>query len=181
MTKFDTGENTVQKTNGWIAPDGADPFNHFLTGYHWDGKPFTVPLITRVGPTLWQGGFAENIDLGKNFDLVVSLYPWGKYKGTHVLHEYKMYDGAEVDAQTVNEASEGILAALRLGDRVFVHCQAGLNRSALVTANVLVKNGGQPAEVIKYLRDIRSPEVLFNEAFVKWLLNQPTLSPSTGE
>ena len=55
---------------------------------------------------------------------------------------------------------------------VLVHCQAGLNRSGLVTATALVLDGWDPAAAIAHLRDRRGPAVLCNPDFEAWVLAQ---------
>jgi hypothetical protein len=50
-----------------------------------------------------------------------------------------------------------------------VHCQAGLNRSSLVVARVLMLEGATADEAIGLLREKRSPACLCNPAFEEWL------------
>lgn len=55
---------------------------------------------------------------------------------------------------------------------VNVHnCQAGLNRSGLLTGLALVLDGMAPVDAIALLRRQRSPMVLCNDVFENWLLN----------
>ena len=46
--ELDTGANTVKKTFGWVAPEGADPFNHYMVGYGWNNEEFTVPAVSHL-------------------------------------------------------------------------------------------------------------------------------------
>jgi protein-tyrosine phosphatase len=55
------------------------------------------------------------------------------------------------------------------GDRVLIRCQAGLNRSGLVTALVLMYKGASANESIRMIRLTRSPDALFNKNYVAWL------------
>lgn len=55
-------------------------------------------------------------------------------------------------------------------DRVLIRCQAGLNRSGLVTALVLMLDGHSATEAVNQLRARRSPWALCNDAFVDWLV-----------
>jgi len=55
-----------------------------------------------------------------------------------------------------------------------VHCQAGINRSGLVTALALVEEGMKAVDAIALLRAKRSPAVLCNRAFEQWLLTRDT-------
>jgi len=52
-----------------------------------------------------------------------------------------------------------------------VRCAAGWNRSGLVTALVLMKNGYKPEEAINLIRDRKSPHALCNADFVRYLEN----------
>jgi protein-tyrosine phosphatase len=65
------------------------------------------------------------------------------------------------------------------GQRVLIRCQAGLNRSGVVTALVLMLEGWSPREAIDLIRSRRSSLALCNDDFVQWLLAvdvQPTAS-----
>ncbi|MDQ1249161.1 MAG: hypothetical protein QG597_3535 [Actinomycetota bacterium] len=74
------------------------------------------------------------------------------------------------------------------GDAVLVRCQAGMNRSGLVTALVLVMSGLTPGQAVTLIRVQRSPGALFNEHFVTWLVDHGQaaaaearrVSPSVG-
>ena len=62
---------------------------------------------------------------------------------------------------------------LRRQSPVLVHCFAGLNRSGLICALAIMKEENlSAAEVITRLRDIRSPDVLTNSLFERWLHQQ---------
>src|SRR5690606_5405839 len=99
--------------------------------------------ISEVAHNLWQGGFEEGLVLPEFFEHVVSLYRWGAYEADHELRSVttvRMYD-------SVNQGTDDIPALaqwvnhLRKSGPVLVHCQAGLNRSALVVASALVQSG----------------------------------------
>lgn len=162
-----------------FAPDlEADWSSHNIQGFARAAEErgidayFSCPLISEIAPGLWQGGCIHGVRLPQDFDLVVSLFPWEKYAiadATRVI-ERIAYDGAIVPdlsdlVDTVHESWKG-------GDKVLVHCQAGLNRSGLLVAQVLIKDGYSPVGAIQHLRDTRSPLVLCNEAFESALLFQ---------
>lgn len=171
---LDTGANTVKKTSGWYAPEGADPFTHYIQGEAAHGGWFDMPVITHVKDNLWQGGYVDNLDLGDRFDVVISMYPWEKYPTAGETHQFKMYDGHDVDTATLGLAVAEAEAALKAGKRVLVHCQAGLNRSALVVARLLMRQGMTADEAISLVREKRSPTVLCNRTFERYLRRSPT-------
>ena len=58
------------------------------------------------------------------------------------------------------------------GERVLIRCQAGLNRSGLITALILLLEGMSPEQAITQIRHKRSPVALFNKAYVDWILTE---------
>lgn len=136
---------------------------------------FKVPLITEVDPGLWMGGCKDGVRLD-GFDLVVSLYPWEKYTIPQQTQrvEVPLYDAAEVPDETrLITIADAVNTARAAGARVLVHCQAGLNRSGLITALALIRSGDfTPAAAIARLRELRHEVVLCNSAFERWLLAQ---------
>jgi protein-tyrosine phosphatase len=60
----------------------------------------------------------------------------------------------------------------KAGDRVLIRCQAGLNRSSLVTALVLMKEGMSADEAIALIRKERSVDCFSNLHFVEYLQNR---------
>jgi protein-tyrosine phosphatase len=58
------------------------------------------------------------------------------------------------------------------GDRLLVRCQAGLNRSGLVTALILMMSGHDADSAISLIRRNRAEIALFNEHYVEWLRNE---------
>ena len=55
------------------------------------------------------------------------------------------------------------------GQRVLIRCQAGMNRSRLIMALVLIREGYTADEAINLIRTKRSKHALFNGRFEKWL------------
>jgi protein-tyrosine phosphatase len=140
---------------------------------------FSCPLITQVGGNLWQGGTpAESPEgsLPDYFQFVVNLHPWERYvmpSGTVAL-KVPLHDEADIpDPELLNALADWINAVRRIGP-VLVHCQAGLNRSALVTGLALVRSGMSAPEALALLRR-RSPAVLCNVVFERHLLASESL------
>jgi len=163
-----------------MSAEVADWQNHHIEGYARaameagkDGA-FSAPLISHIEDNLYVGGCINGVRLEDDWQTVVSLYKWERYAlGPNTRRvEVEMYDAGEVPDETqLHQLAETVNAALLAGGKVLVHCQAGLNRSNLVTALALIKRGRTPAEAIALLREKRSPVVLCNQAFESWLLS----------
>jgi len=170
MTDLNTSDQTVTKTWGWTAPSGADPMNHWVRGeaIHGTGM-FEMPIINHVKDNLYHGGYVDGIDLGDMFDSIVSLYQWEVYPTKGITYTYEMYDSGQVDIETVEDAAKQVQSCLDQGQKVLVHCQAGLNRSGIVVALVLMRQGMSADDAIALLRNSRSDQVLCNKRFENWL------------
>jgi protein-tyrosine phosphatase len=162
-----------------------DPTRQRMTGvtYHGD-TPFDVPFVTEIAPNLWQGGCRKGLMLPRFFRHVVSLYPWEQYKVKHELDSaftIRAYDSLEQGTAFVPALATWVNACRETGP-VLVHCQAGLNRSSLVTAMALIQEGSSGDEAIALIREKRSPACLCNPAFEAWLRqfddSSLTLSPT---
>lgn len=153
----------------------ADLTGHPITGYTHTGEYISLPLISHIEDNLYVGGCKNNVDLGDYFTHVFSMYKWEKYRvgtGTRVF-TVEMYDSNdEPDAAQVDEIADRVLQALDAGGNVLVHCQAGINRSNLITVAALMKRGRSAQEAIDLLRERRGQIVLANKTFERHLLNR---------
>ena len=106
------------------------------------------------------------------FDAILNLYQWGQYvvpEGVEQL-TVEMYDSLEAVSEQVDDLADQVILWLNDGKRVLVHCQAGLNRSSLVVARVLMKKWSMSAnEAISTIRNQRSQTCLCNETFENYL------------
>ena len=154
-------------------------------------------LYSMIAPNLFQGG-TDDLDVihlaqtNNNprtdlpFDAIVTMYAWARPADWHVQEfRYGVPDGkiAEIDLSRLRQAVEFGYERWKAGDRVLVRCQAGLNRSGLVMALILIKDGLTPLEAITRIRENRGPDALFNENFHFWLVNEGEsfLSPSSQQ
>jgi len=135
---------------------------------------FRVPLISHIEGNLWMGGCEDDVILEDDFVHVVSLYPWERYAiGGHTSRaEFLMYDSAEIAPATRLNAIADYVSACMDEGKTLVHCQAGLNRSGLISALTLIRWGYSPEDAITLLRAKRHDLVLCNETFEAWLLTQ---------
>lgn len=164
----------------------ADWTNHHIEGYAVAAAErgidsfFSADLITHTythdsGGELWQGGCIDGVSLeDEGFDQIISLYPWEKYKvGQHTeVIEIRAYDSPTQDPTVFISAAKMAADLVEQGKKVLVHCQAGLNRSGVVTALTLCNLGFDSADAVELMREKRSPLVLCNEAFESWVLEQ---------
>lgn len=162
-----------------------------LTSWAEDDWPAYTP--DEILPGLFQGGTEDDEVLGYpapahhyermhsgstptyQFDVVITLYadaqpaPWG-------VHEirYGFPDGPlrDHDLQKAVRIAKEAHSQWRSGARVLIRCQAGVNRSGLVSALVLMIDGRSAPDAIALLRSRRSPFVLSNSHFEKWLRTQ---------
>lgn len=152
--------------------------DHRVTGYvpHAAAKGLNpvldVPLISHVEGGLYQGGCQNGVALPVGFDFVLSLYQRERYAlpPNCDRREVLMSDSLGQGFEQVEELAADVADRLSRGQTVLVHCQAGLNRSGLLSACALMHRGYGPVEAIELLRSKRSPLVLCNEAFEEWLL-----------
>jgi hypothetical protein len=150
-----------------------DPMKVYFSG------PFKEPIECKW---LWQSKSSSEAAAENDweepppfFDSILNLYPWGKYvvpEGVEY-REVELYDSAdEPDVEQIEELAAWVISRRGEGQtgRVLVHCQAGLNRSALVAARALMVAKGMTADdAIGLIREKRSPTCLCNPTFERFL------------
>jgi hypothetical protein len=130
--------------------------------------------VSHIEGNLWIGACPES-RLPEFFTSVLNLYQSEPYSThpTTVVRTQRMDDSDQLlDPEVLDDLADWVNEKRALGPTL-VHCQAGLNRSALVAGLALVRSGVAPAEAIALLRQKRSADVLFNNAFERWLLARP--------
>jgi len=149
-----------------------DPTRQRMSGIAIHGNtPFDVPFISKIADNLWQGGCRNGLILPKFFNHLISLYPWEQYKVKHELFSLMsvmMLDSSEQPFEQVDVIAAWANLCRKTGP-VLVHCQAGLNRSSLITARALMLDGSSADEAIALLREKRTPACLCNSTFEEWL------------
>jgi protein-tyrosine phosphatase len=139
-----------------------------------------------IAPNLFQGG-TDDLDVihlaqtnnrprtDLPFDAIVTMYAWARPADWNIQEfRYGVPDASitDIDLDRLRQAVEFGYERWKQGDRVLVRCQAGLNRSGLVTALMMIKDGLTPIEAINCIRESRGPDALFNENFHAWLLKE---------
>jgi len=154
-------------------------------------------LHSMIVPNLFQGG-TDDLDVihlaqesnhprtDLPFDAIVTMYAWARPADWNIQEfRYGVPDASisDIDLNRLRQAVEFGYDRWKAGDRVLVRCQAGLNRSGLVLALILIKDGLTPQEAINRIRDNRGPDALYNEDFRAWLLKEGEsfFSPSSRQ
>ena len=147
---------------------------------------YPTELYSQIAPNLFMGGtdddatidqpqILQDLTATNEFDCVVTLYAWAAPAGwgveerrfgfpdSHIIDEY---------IPTIVELAQWAHAKWSAGKRVNIRCQAGLNRSGLVTALTLMISGMSANEAIDTLREKRSGYALCNSEYERWLLTE---------
>jgi protein-tyrosine phosphatase len=154
-------------------PIEFDPVRQLMTGVTMHGgKHFSVPFMTEISRNLWQGGCADGLVLPPAIDHLVNLYIYENYTVRHSLKSalsVEMLDATDQDMDQVLDIASWVNSCRRTGT-VLVHCQAGLNRSALVAGAAMVLAEEMTGEqAVDRIREQRSAACLCNPAFERWL------------
>lgn len=154
-------------------------------------------LYSMIAPNLFQGG-TDDLDVihlaqtnnrprtDLPFDAIVTMYAWARPADWKVQEfRYGVPDASitDIDLDRLRQAVDFGYDRWKQGDRVLVRCQAGLNRSGLVLALILIKDGLTPTQAISRIRDNRGDDALFNRDFHNWLLTEGEsfFSPSSQQ
>jgi protein-tyrosine phosphatase len=154
-------------------------------------------LYSMIAPNLFQGG-TDDLDVihlaqtnnrprtDLPFDAIVTMYAWARPADWKVQEfRYGVPDASmtDIDLDRLRQAVDFGYDRWKQGDRVLVRCQAGLNRSGLVLALILIKDGLTPQDAIARIRDNRGEDALFNRDFHNWLLTEGEsfFSPSSQQ
>jgi hypothetical protein len=145
------------------------------------GTPFREDLWSgdwkRSRRALEAAPLSEFVTLDR-FDVRVDLYGWN-HRAAGGVAEYVLQLGdsniTRWEARYLLDLADAVRVAVRrveAGQRVLVNCQAGLNRSGLVTALVLLYFGVDTEVVVDMIRGARSDLCLVNDSFVDFIESQ---------
>jgi hypothetical protein len=156
-----------------------------------------ISLYSEIAPNLFMGGTADEDVIHQAvaynkartdlpFDAIITMYAWANPADWRVQEfRYGIYDSAiaDIDLDRLKQAVEFGYNRWLSGDRVLVRCQAGLNRSGLVTALIMMSTGLDAETAIEQIRKNRADIALFNNNYVEWLMSEAAqfLAPSRFE
>jgi protein-tyrosine phosphatase len=134
-----------------------------------------------------MGGTSDRSQLGHveqvpeitnlHFDTVATLYAYALPVDWYVKEiRLGFYDHNQVDLdqRDIDQAVSSILSDWKAGKRVLIRCQAGWNRSGLITGLVLMREGYSANEAIELIRNRRSLNAICNQTFEQYLRDQET-------
>ena len=154
-----------------------------------NGYQYGQPLWSEILPGLWQGGTHDSDTIHErgvsvyqptkdDFDTVITMAALSNGVGWGVKElRFAIYDSdmTDFDVTELRELVDTAHRDWKAGKRVLIRCQAGWNRSGLVMALTLIKEGYEPQAAIDLIRERRVPEALSNRVFENWLLNDADL------
>lgn len=148
----------------------VDTWNEVLPGLFLGGTHSSDDMgSARFGGAF---GMADTLVNRESFDTVVTLYAWARPADWFVkelrfgIMDSDMSDFSMEDLRALVTTAH---ADWKSGRRVLIRCQAGINRSSLVMALVLIKDGLSARQAIELMRKQRGQAVLSNHHFVDWL------------
>lgn len=83
---------------------------------------------------------------------------------------WPVHDGPVPDEHALRQLARFVAKSVGSGLTVLIHCDAGLNRSALLVAQVLVEQGMSPREAVALVRARRKGSL--SKTYEAWLLSQ---------
>jgi hypothetical protein len=142
-------------------------------------------LWSEILPGLWMGGTSDRSQLGYieqvpeitnlHFDTVATLFAYALPVDWYV-KEIRLgfydHDKVDLDQRDIEQAVSAIHSDWKAGKRVLIRCQAGWNRSGLITGLVLMREGYSAESAIDLIRKRRSLNALCNSTFEQYLKEQ---------
>ncbi len=150
-----------QALESWNSQWSADMYTE---------HPVATQPFNHVLGNLYIGGMINNTD---EFKYIFCCTPDKTYRGSmsSIIHLNVFHDANVLPSEwLINDVVDRVIDCCAKG-ATYVHCTAGLNRSALIVALVLVKIGWKPKSAIDHLKAIRGKNVLSNHTFLKRILD----------
>ena len=146
------------------------------------GEMVRIPAWTVIGDHLILGAHPADM-MPPNVDAIANVDSFRFYDipdGVLYLHFAYRDTNAIPDSTDLRLAASFLNDLRAAGKTVFIHCRLGLNRSALLTGLVLIDEGYQATAAIEMMRNLRSPYVLENKTFERYLLSETPTNAITA-
>jgi len=170
--------------------NGAWPLHHYSVVDGGDivgimqrnGEMVRIPAWTVIGDHLILGAHPADT-MPPNVDAIANVDSFRFYDvpdGVLYLHFAYRDTNAIPDSTDLHIAASFLNDLRAAGKTVFIHCRLGLNRSALLTGLVLIDEGYRATDAIETMRNLRSPYVLENKTFERYLLSDTPTNALTA-
>ena len=121
---------------------------------------------TEIVPGVWQSGSPEP---GEHWDAVIDLdCSAPPLEGVAFYAHWPIEDGPAPETVVLVALADLVNDLRRGGKRILIHCAGGVNRSGLLAAAALIRDGMGAVEAVKTVR-ARRPGALINPEFVRLL------------
>jgi Dual specificity phosphatase, catalytic domain len=177
-TTPDQASNGVWPLHRYSVVDGGDIVGIMQR----NGEMVRIPAWTVIGEHLILGAHPADT-MPPNVDAIANVDSFRFYDVPDgILYLHSAYRDANVIPDPTDlHIAAGFLNDLRAGGKtVFIHCRLGLNRSALLTGLVLIDEGYRATDAIETMRSLRSPYVLENKTFERYLLSSTPTNAITA-
>ena len=127
---------------------------------------------SEIEPGLWMGACPPE-EAPDFADAILDVYARHEYaRGACAYRGEPMLDFAELpDPELLDSLVRWVHEHREHGRTVLIHCQAGQNRSGLITALYLIRyREFRPQAAIDLIQEKRGPNALWNGSFVRYLL-----------
>lgn len=138
-----------------------------------NGEMVRIPAWTVIGDHLILGAHPADT-MPPNVDAIANVDSFRFYDvpdGVLYLHFAYRDTNAIPDSTDLRLVASFLNDLRAAGKTVFIHCRLGLNRSALLTGLVLIDEGYGAKDAVEMMRNLRSPYVLENRTFERFLLS----------
>jgi hypothetical protein len=134
--------------------------------------------VFQIEPWLWQGGEIKGGQPPVEFTAIVNLRSCMEggqlpdYEGIGHYIWIPINDADFPGLRWLETAVKLVLALKDAGETVFIHCAAGISRSVMLTAAVLMKEHGWSADKaidhIGAVNDMAYPNRCFRRGLIEW-------------
>jgi Dual specificity phosphatase, catalytic domain len=120
-----------------------------------------------IVPGVWQSGSPQP---GEHWDAVIDLDGSAPpLEGIALYVHWLIEDGPAPERAVLVALADLVNDLRRAGKRVLIHCAGGINRSGLLSAAALMRDGMSATQAIETVRS-RRPGALNNREFVRLLM-----------
>jgi len=141
----------------------------------------TIANASEIMPKLFMGSTPDEELIGSlteysiqkpKLDFVLTTYSKARLYHPEVQelrYCFEDDDLSDVDSTSLLAIANLYYSLWANNKRILVRCQAGMNRSALLTALILVKSGLAAPEAIQLIKDKRGSRALLNQNFINYI------------